>query len=88
LFIGYGLRDWNIRAMLRAFRLTGPGKDVMRSFAVQRSIPSELTDDEGRRKRLAEWRNSRKYWDKKENVQMINMSAIDFASKLHQRFFS
>ena len=41
LFVGYGLKDWNIRVLLRYFR-----KYDRRSFAIQRD--QAATSDEGR----------------------------------------
>jgi hypothetical protein len=79
LFIGYGLKDWNIRVMLRAIRGQGrKGPPDIRSFAIQK-CPDELG--------LAqEWETCVMYWDKKENLRCFDMDAIEFASELHKQY--
>jgi hypothetical protein len=77
VFIGYGLRDWNIRAMLRALRGPSSGRDALRSFAVQYR-PNDSNDTGLRR----EWNNTSRYWDKKENITIVNAKAVDFVDAL------
>lgn len=80
LFIGYGLKDWNIRVLMRAMRerrgLAGmPG---MPSFAVQRR-----PEEPGLAK---EWEASIAYWNRTEGLTCINVDAVEFVSELHKRF--
>jgi hypothetical protein len=76
LFIGYGLRDWNIRSMLRALRGRSSGKDFLRSFAVQPAPASPP----------GEWNSTVRYYDKKENVKVIEMTASAFIDLLHNYY--
>lgn len=78
LFVGYGLKDWNIRAMIRALR----GKrrnDWVRSFALQRRFDTSVDA-------AADWQQSVLYWDRKENVHCLDLDAIGFFDELTQRF--
>jgi NAD-dependent SIR2 family protein deacetylase len=78
LFIGYGLKDWNIRAMIRALR----GKrrsDWIRSFALHRRFDTSATA-------AADWQQSVLYWDRKENVHCLDLDAIDFLGELSRRY--
>lgn len=75
LFIGYGLKDWNIRVMLRAIR---GAKRSVKSFAIQRR-----PDDPGLR---AEWDQSLMYWSKKEEVYCFDVDALDFVEELLRRY--
>lgn len=80
LFIGYGLRDWNIRVMLRAIRGGRAGRppDAL-SFAIQR-MPQEPG--------LAqEWEKTVMYWDKRENLSCYDMDAVGFVRELEQRYY-
>lgn len=73
LFIGYGLKDWNIRAMIRSLR--GKKKEWTRSFALQPLFDkSEIAK--------AEWNQSVMYWERMENVQVLDMEGINFAEEL------
>jgi hypothetical protein len=72
LFVGYGLKDWNIRAMIRAMR-GSKRQGYVRSFALQR----RSTD--------ADWQQSLLYWDKKENVRCLDVDAIEFFEELVRR---
>jgi hypothetical protein len=78
LFVGYGLKDWNIRTMIRALRgrkRTG----WIRSFALQRQFDtSEFA--------AADWQQSVLYWDKKENVRCMDIDAIPFLEELTRRY--
>jgi SIR2-like protein len=75
LFIGYGLRDWNIRVMLRAIRGGRLGRPPgIQSFAVQKR-PEDP--------RLAEeWDNTVMYWDKRESLKCFDIDAVDFVKNL------
>jgi hypothetical protein len=76
LFIGYGLRDWNIRTMIRAMRgLNRRDRDWIRSFALQRQ-------HDGSAAAAADWKQSVMYWDKKENVNCLDIDAIEFIREL------
>ncbi len=79
LFIGYGLRDWNIRTMIRAIRgVNRRDRDWVRSFALQRQRDlSEVA--------VADWKQTVMYWDKKENVQCLDIDAIEFVRELVKR---
>lgn len=77
LFIGYGLKDWNIRVLLRAIR----GKRAassMASFAIQRRPK--------KRGLAREWEESVVYWDKKEGLRCFDMDATDFCTELKERY--
>jgi len=79
LFIGYGLRDWNIRTMIRAIRgINRRDRDWVRSFALQRQ--KDLSEAA-----VADWKQSVMYWDKKENVQCLDTDAIEFVRELARR---
>lgn len=82
LFIGYGLKDWNVRVLMRAMRerrgLVGmPG---MPSFAVQR-----CPEEPGLAK---EWEASIAYWNRTEGLTCIDTDAVHFVSELQRRFES
>ncbi len=80
LFIGYGLKDWNVRVMLRAFRekrwVRTPGTA---SFAVQRR-PS---DDGGLGQ---EWERTVMFWKETEKLRCYDMDAVEFITELKRRF--
>jgi len=79
LFIGYGLKDWNIRVMLRALRLPQlRGRRELASFAVQRR-PAQ----DGLAK---EWQEAVLYWDRNESLRCYDMDAASFAAELKVRF--
>jgi hypothetical protein len=78
LFVGYGLRDWNIRVMLRALR----GRRMiahseLSCFAIQRS-PEEPALKQ-------EWQMSVMYWSKRESLRCFDADAFSFAEELLQR---
>lgn len=75
LFIGYGLKDWNIRLMLSYFRETG-----IRSFAVQRNQKVEVD-----RSAAQEWKSFVGYWDKKY-IDIYNCDALTFSKELERRY--
>ncbi len=75
LFIGYGLKDWNIRVLLRYFRKTD-----RRSFAVQKD--GAVANDKEAAK---EWENMVLYWEKKE-VSVYNCDALEFLRELDRRY--
>ena len=72
LFIGYGLKDWNIRVLLRYFR-----KNDRRSFAVQ-----HVADNENAAK---EWDSMVLYWEDKK-ISVYNCDALEFLSELNRRY--
>jgi NAD-dependent SIR2 family protein deacetylase len=71
LFVGYGLKDWNIRVLLRYFR---KDEDI-RSFAVQRDL----------RGASREWESMVLYWERK-NISVYNCDALAFLRELDQRY--
>ena len=77
LFIGYGLRDWNVRIMMRALRRRKGGPPEIASYAVQRR-PS---DDAAAR----EWEKSVIYWDRQERVRCFDVDASKFLEELVRR---
>jgi|SRR5882672_724726 len=79
LFIGYGLKDWNIRVLMRAIRGQGrKGPPDICSFAIQK-CPTEMG--------LAqEWETCVMYWDKRENLKCFDMDATEFATQLRQQY--
>ena len=79
LFIGYGLKDWNIRVLLRAIRGQGnTSASDKYSFAIQKR-----PDESG----LAqEWEACVMYWDKKENLRCFDMDALEFAVELRKQY--
>jgi hypothetical protein len=79
LFIGYGLRDWNIRTMIRAMRgINRRDRDWVKGFALQRQFD---TSDAA----SADWQQSVMYWAKKENVNCLDVDAIEFVRELVTR---
>lgn len=77
LFIGYGLKDWNVRVLLRAIRERGGGSDK-NSYAIQK-----CPTDQG----LAqEWETCVIYWDRKENLRCFDMDAVEFAEELGNQY--
>ena len=76
LFLGYSLRDWNLRVILKNLskyfcKRAGGGdgeEDQLPSWAIQRS-PSEL---------------ERQLW-KKRNVNIFDLALSEFASTMQQR---
>ena len=75
LFIGYGLKDWNIRVLLRYFR-----KNDRRSFAIQRDLATASEEDAAR-----EWESMVLYWEKKE-ISVYNCDAFEFLRELDRRY--
>lgn len=78
LFIGYGLKDWNIRAMVRAMRGI-KRKDWVRSFALHRRYDMSAAA-------TADWEQSVMYWTKKENVNVLDTDAIAFVEELTAKY--
>jgi hypothetical protein len=78
LFIGYGLKDWTIRVMLRALK---GGKNFgtpgVTSFAIQRR-PEEAGLG-------AEWERSVFYWGKSD-LRCFDVDAVEFAETLMERY--
>lgn len=79
LFVGYGLKDWDIRVLLRNIRgrRRGGAKDLL-WFGIQRR-PSED-------KLAREWEASIMYWEKTENLRVFDTDAVQFTSELEQRY--
>jgi hypothetical protein len=74
LFIGYGLKDWTIRVMLRALKGgENFGTPGVTCFAIQRR-PEE-------RCFAAEWEKSVFYWGKND-LRCFDVDAVEFAEKL------
>lgn len=83
LFIGYGLRDWNIRVLMRAMRLNGAGRrrdptDWTKSFAVQRK-PSDP-------RQAFDWDHTVWYLDRKDNIKCFDEDAHQFVAELEKRY--
>jgi NAD-dependent SIR2 family protein deacetylase len=76
LFIGYGLKDWNIRVLLRYFRKD----DDIRSFAVQRNVNVPANESASR-----EWESMVLYWERK-NISVYNCDALAFLRELDRRY--
>jgi len=76
LFIGYGLKDWNIRVLLRYFRRDND----IRSFAVQRDRRAAENADASR-----EWESIVLYWERK-NISIYNCDALAFVRELDRRY--
>ena len=76
LFIGYGLKDWNIRVFLRYFR---KDEDI-RSFAVQRDVRVAANEAASR-----EWESMVLYWERK-NISVYNCDALAFLRELDRRY--
>ncbi len=79
LFIGYGLRDWNIRALMRALRGERRfGAPSIASFAIQKRP---------RNGHLAEqWEKGIMYWRTTENLRCYDIDALEFAKELKRRY--
>jgi hypothetical protein len=74
LFIGYGLKDWNIRVLLRALR----GKnDPVSCFAIQRRPSDEAL--------AAEWETMVIHL-RQGKLRCYDMEAIAFVTELHNRY--
>jgi hypothetical protein len=79
LFIGYSLRDWNIRVLMRAFRGDDFSRKWMRSLAIQKKPnqdPYEIFD----------WETGVMYWDQIERIQCIDDDALAFVRELGRRY--
>lgn len=81
IFIGYGLKDWNIRVMIRALRgkrrKSTEASDIA-CFAIQRR-PKDPD--------LAkEWETSVMYWYKQEDLRCFDVKAVDFVKELKDRY--
>lgn len=76
LFIGYGLKDWNIRVLLRYFRRDND----IRSFAVRRDLRTATNEAASR-----EWESLVLYWERK-NISVYNCDALAFVRELDRRY--
>lgn len=72
LFIGYGLKDWNIRVLLRYLR---ENEADIRSFAIQRleNVSPVM------------WERMVFYWNKK-NISIYNCDALEFLQQVDCRY--
>ena len=79
LFVGYGLRDWNVRMMLRALRKRrGPsGTPDIASYAIQRR-PAEPGAG-------TEWEKTVMYWDRVERLRCFDVDVYEFLEELLRR---
>ncbi len=75
LFIGYGLKDWNIRVLLRYFR-----KNDIRWYSVQRNTKASTNETAAQ-----EWDSTVLYWEHKK-VSLYNCDALSFLRELNKRF--
>ena len=75
LFIGYGLKDFNIRVLLRYLR-----KSDIRSFAVQRDLETDQNEVAAR-----QWESAVLYWEHKK-VSIYNCDALAFVRKLNELY--
>lgn len=73
LFIGYGLKDWNIRVLLRYFR-----KNDIRWYSVQRDLKTAADEDAAR-----EWESTVLYWEHKK-ISLYNCDALAFLKELNR----
>ena len=76
LFIGYGLKDSNIRVLLSYFRRDND----IRSFAVQRDLRPATDEDASR-----EWESIVLYWEHKK-ISVYNCDALAFVRELDRRY--
>jgi hypothetical protein len=71
LFLGYGLEDWDFRAIYKKLINSLHRYEIPQSFAIQKDPPAYLV----------------KYWQKqKENVEIYNVDLYDFAGELEKRY--
>ena len=83
IFIGYGLKDWNVRVMLRAFRGWQPGRSQERSVDLSSYAVQKRPDNDA----LAiEWQTAVMYLDRREGIQCFDMDANAFATELKRRY--
>jgi len=78
LFVGYSLKDWNVRVLLRAIRGARGNRSGITSYAVQRKPPDVNL--------AIEWENSAVYWLDRERVKCCDMDAVGFITELKRRF--
>jgi hypothetical protein len=76
LFIGYGLRDWNVRVLIRALRFNNPS-DWIKSFAVQRRPGPPFG---------ADFDAAVTYFGRRESISVFDRDASDFMDELDQRY--
>lgn len=77
LFIGYGLRDWNVRVMIRSMRWRNP-PNWIKSFAIQRKPNDQDWADD--------WESAVLYWNNRENIQCFDKDALEFVLELNKRY--
>ena len=80
LFIGYGLKDWNIRVLLRSMRERRGLASMVgtASFAVQRR-PEEINP-------AREWDAAIAYWNRTEGLTCIDADAVTFIEELKNKY--
>jgi hypothetical protein len=79
LFIGYGLKDLNVRVMLRVLRGRREVAPDIKSFAIQHGRP---TDEALAR----EWDNTVMFFRQAEGLECFDMDAEKFVRELKRRF--
>ena len=78
LFIGYGLKDLNVRVMLRALRGRRDAPPGIDSFAVQRVPNNDAV--------IQEWHRTVMYFRAREGLRCFNIDAENFVEELRQRY--
>ena len=73
LFLGYSLRDWNLRVILN--RIWGARKLNVKSWAVQRE-PADLNES----------KVEQALWEKRENVELVYCELSEYVKELEARF--
>ena len=77
LFVGYGLKDWNVRVMLRALRSRAGRGQQRVNFALQRRPQRDNI--------AQEWEQSVMFMLKTDDIRSYDMDAVDFAKTLEDR---
>jgi hypothetical protein len=78
LFIGYGLKDLNVRVMLRALRGRREAPPDTASFAVQRRPEDDLL--------AQEWHQTIMFFKEREALRCFDVDARSFVEELKQRY--
>ena len=78
IFVGYGLKDWNIRVMLRALRGERQSASAMDDYAIQRR-----PEDEDQAKI---WDLSVMHWHRSEGLRCYDLNAVEFVEELRLRY--
>src|SRR5262249_52390379 len=77
LFIGYGLKDWNVRAMMRALRARSGAARQVANFAIQRRPQRENI--------AKEWEQAVMFMLKNDEIRSFDMDAVEFAETLETK---